>query len=137
MRDIHVLHPGWLVGAAVIALAIPLTYAPLAMAAVDCAKSPTYLRKVPGGQELVFHPECEPPAVMSRSGKTGPTMLPVSASASAHNPAPVVDVGAGVGQPIPDVAAQTQAAPSSKGRSGPQSANRVRVQGYTRVRSQY
>jgi hypothetical protein len=33
-----------------------------AAASVDCVKNPTFLRKIPGGHEAVFHCECEPPA---------------------------------------------------------------------------
>lgn len=136
MRDISGLQDRWLIGAAVLALVIPLAFAPAANAAVDCAKSPTFLRQMPGGQELVFHPECEPPAVLSKSGTKAPVMAPVSAPP--EKPVPVAGVGAGITPQNFDAAAsEAQAAPTSKRRSGPQSADRVRVQGYTRVRRQH
>ncbi|MDX2158533.1 MAG: hypothetical protein SFW09_18690 [Hyphomicrobiaceae bacterium] len=35
-------------------------------AAVDCAKSPTFMKKVPGGLEVAYHPGCEPPPVKAQ-----------------------------------------------------------------------
>ena len=39
-------------------------FAPAALATpIDCQKSPTFLRKVPGGHEVVFYCGCEPPSL--------------------------------------------------------------------------
>lgn len=124
-----------LVAAACIVIAAVAGTPPVALAQqIDCARSPTYMRKIPGGQELVFHPQCEPPALKINPAKKQPKMAPVSEPAP--NPVPIAGA-----KPInvvhtPAAAdAPAEAAAKPKALNGHKSyGNRVRVQGYNRVR---
>lgn len=113
-----------------------VTAAPaLAAAQVDCARSPTFMRKIPGGQEIVFHPGCEPPAVTVKPGKKQATMAPVSAPAA--DPVPVAGAKATNAAHVPagKASADAENAAKPKALNGHKNyGDRVRVQAYTRTR---
>lgn len=117
-------------------LVLMLAGAPtLAVAQVDCAKSPTFMRKIPGGQEIVFHPNCEPPALTVKPGKKQATMAPVSAPAT--DPVPVAGAKSTKVVHATAASAGTDAGSAAKPKALNGHKNygdRVRVQAYTRTR---
>lgn len=116
--------------------ALLLATAPItAFAQVDCAKSPTFMRKIPGGQEIVFHPGCEPPALTTKPGKKQPKMAPVSEPAP--NPVPIAGARPTnvVHAPASNAAVPADSADKPKALNGHKNyGDRVRVQAYTRTR---
>lgn len=123
----------WIVVVALIA--VPGT---AAAQSVDCQRAPTFMRKIPGGQEIAFHPECEPPAVRATPGKAAARLAPVSGpSADAVPVAGTVATAAANAARANDTTAASAASPSDSERkrvSGPQGSTKPRVQAYMRVR---
>lgn len=114
---------------ALAAVALPAT----ALAQVDCARSPTFMRKIPGGQEIVFHPGCEPPALTPKPGKKTPTMAPVSPPVEA-NPVPIAGARASTVALTPASADASAAQKPEAAIARGNQTTRVRVQAYTRTR---
>lgn len=122
------------IAASCIAALAAVSSTSVALAQVDCAKSPTFMRKIPGGHELVFHPQCEPPALKADPAGKQPRMAPVSGPAP--NPVPVAGITPTNVSHTP--AASTAAADGTaqpRMFNGQKSyGNRVRVQSYARIR---